>query len=173
MALALDRSFPGIQARQVGACDQEPEPARITSPTTFPAIPSCRPADPRRVGPDGRHPGRRGERLSEKVVLAKIVWARVQPGVPGRRDDDLRRGSCVLRPEGASVQGRVYGLPAGAIWNGPPGPPEAEAEIFFAHLDKSRSQQIFGDHNFVFSGELKHMLGLAKFSSKEELPKEG
>jgi 3-hydroxyacyl-[acyl-carrier-protein] dehydratase len=38
----------------------------------------------------------------------------------------------------------------------------AEAEIFFAHLDQSRSQQLFGDHNFVFSGELKYMLGLAK-----------
>lgn len=40
--------------------------------------------------------------------------------------------------------------------------PLAEAEIFFAHLDKSRSQQMFGEHNFVFGGELKHMLGLAK-----------
>jgi hypothetical protein len=40
--------------------------------------------------------------------------------------------------------------------------PIAEAEIFFAHLDKSRSQQVFGERNFVFGGELKHMLGLAK-----------
>ena len=40
----------------------------------------------------------------------------------------------------------------------------AEAEIFFAHLDQSRSQQVFGDRNFVFSGELKHLLGLAKAS---------
>ena len=32
----------------------------------------------------------------------------------------------------------------------------AEAEIFFAHLDQNRSQQLFGDHNFVFSGEMKH-----------------
>jgi 3-hydroxyacyl-[acyl-carrier-protein] dehydratase len=38
----------------------------------------------------------------------------------------------------------------------------AEAEIFFAHLDNSRSRQVFGDHNFVFSGDLKHMLGLAR-----------
>ena len=35
----------------------------------------------------------------------------------------------------------------------------AEAEIYFAHLDQSRSQQIFGDRNFVFSGELKNLLG--------------
>ena len=61
-----------------------------------------------------------------------------------------------LRPEGASVQGRVV--------LGGTAPPDlvAEAEIFFAHLDQSRSQQLFGDHNFVFSGELKHLLGLAK-----------
>ena len=38
----------------------------------------------------------------------------------------------------------------------------AEAEIQFAHLDQARSQQVFGDHNFVFSGELKQLLGLAQ-----------
>jgi 3-hydroxyacyl-[acyl-carrier-protein] dehydratase len=37
-----------------------------------------------------------------------------------------------------------------------------EAEIFFAHLDQSRSQQMFGEHNFVFSGELQHLLELAR-----------
>ena len=57
-----------------------------------------------------------------------------------------------LRPEGAAVEGRVLVGESVA----------AEAEIFFAHLDHARSQQLFGDHNFVFSGELKHMLGLAK-----------
>ena len=46
-----------------------------------------------------------------------------------------------------------------------PGEPFGKAEIFFAHLDKSRSQALFGDHNFVFSGELKHLLGLAKLLS--------
>lgn len=100
--------------------------------------------------------------FQEKVVLAKIVWARFfREFLAGEQlvyDVDLLH----LRPEGASIQGRVYSLPAGAAWNGPPGPAQAEAEIFFAHLDKARSQQIFGDHNFVFSGELKHMLGLAK-----------
>src|SRR5881275_711868 len=38
----------------------------------------------------------------------------------------------------------------------------SEAEIFFAHLDQARSRQIFGDHNFVFTGELKRILGLTK-----------
>lgn len=105
--------------------------------------------------------------FQEKVVLAKIVWAKfAREFIAGEQliyEVDLVH----LRPEGASVQGRVFGLPAGTSWNGPPGPPDAEAEIFFAHLDKSRSQQIFGDHNFVFSGELKHMLGLAKVMAGE------
>jgi hypothetical protein len=54
-----------------------------------------------------------------------------------------------LRPEGASVAGRV--LVDGVV--------TAEAEIFFAHLDQARSRALFGDHNFVFSGEMKHLLG--------------
>ena len=35
----------------------------------------------------------------------------------------------------------------------------AEAEIFFAHLDQARSRQLFGDRNFVFTGEMKYLLG--------------
>jgi 3-hydroxyacyl-[acyl-carrier-protein] dehydratase len=88
----------------------------------------------------------------EKVVLAKILWARF--------DQEVRAGEQLtydvellhLRPEGAAIQGRVSidGRIVG------------EAELFFAHLDQSRSQQLFGDHNFVFGGELKHLLGLAR-----------
>src|SRR5207237_6857804 len=88
----------------------------------------------------------------EKVVLAKIPWARfhreVLAGTQLVYDVELLH----LRPEGAAVQGKVSA----------DGRPVAEAELFFAHLDQSRSQQLFGDHNFVFSGELKHLLGLAK-----------
>jgi 3-hydroxyacyl-[acyl-carrier-protein] dehydratase len=88
----------------------------------------------------------------EKVVLAKIPWARFHcEAFAGEQlvyDIELLH----LRPEGASVQGRATSS----------GKLVAEAEIFFAHLDKARSQQIFGDHNFVFSGELKHLLGLAR-----------
>src|SRR5262249_53635677 len=96
----------------------------------------------------------------EKVILAKIPWARFQR-------DALAGGQLIydvellhLRPEGASVQGRVSMAAPGQDLSALT--PVAEAEIFFAHLDNSRSQQIFGDRNFVFSGELKHMLGLAK-----------
>jgi len=101
--------------------------------------------------------------FQEKVVLAKIVSARFhREAVAGETliyDVTLLH----LRPEGASVQGKIYALAAGSPvpdeWTEPP---VGEAELFFAHLDKSRSQQMFGDHNFVFSGELKYMLGLAK-----------
>jgi 3-hydroxyacyl-[acyl-carrier-protein] dehydratase len=88
----------------------------------------------------------------EKVVLAKIQAARfhreARPGETLIYDVTLVH----LRPEGASVQGTVK-IGDEVI---------AEAEIFFAHLDQSRSRQVFGDQNFVFSGELLHLLGLAK-----------
>jgi len=45
-----------------------------------------------------------------------------------------------------------------------------EAEIYFAHLDQARSQQIFGDRNFVFSGELKQLLGLARLAAQSPPP---
>lgn len=62
----------------------------------------------------------------------------------------------MMRPEAASVLGKVF----------VDGVQTAEAEIFFAHLDQARSKQMFGDHNFVFSGELKYLLGLAKVASQ-------
>jgi 3-hydroxyacyl-[acyl-carrier-protein] dehydratase len=89
----------------------------------------------------------------EKVVLAKIpkavFFCDVLAGIELTYDVRLTN----LRTEGAVVAGRVTAAD---------GRPVAEAEIFFAHLDKSRSQQVFGDRNFVFSGELKHLLGLAQ-----------
>jgi 3-hydroxyacyl-[acyl-carrier-protein] dehydratase len=100
----------------------------------------------------------------EKVVLAKITWARFHgEAVAGQRlvyDTEILH----LRPEGASVRGTVFVAdpPAPGANGQPPGRLLAEAEIFFAHLDQSRSQQVFGDHNFVFSGELKHLLGTAR-----------
>ncbi len=88
----------------------------------------------------------------EKVVLAKIPSARFHREVLAGEQLVYDVELLHLRPEGAAVQGRVS---AGSR-------PVAEAELFFAHLDQSRSQQLFGDHNFVFSGELKHLLGLAR-----------
>jgi 3-hydroxyacyl-[acyl-carrier-protein] dehydratase len=103
----------------------------------------------------------------EKVVLAKIVSARFQREALAGETLIYDVSILTLREEGASVEGRVYALPAGAPLPGElPAPPLAEAEIFFAHLDQARSQQLFGDHNFVFSGELKQMLGLAKLAAQ-------
>jgi 3-hydroxyacyl-[acyl-carrier-protein] dehydratase len=91
----------------------------------------------------------------EKVVLAKIPWARFHREVFVGEQLVYEVELLHMRPEGASVQGRVVVA----------GHPVVEAELFFAHLDQARSQQIFGDQNFVFSGDLKHMLGLAKLAA--------
>ncbi len=91
----------------------------------------------------------------EKVVLAKIPWARFHQDVLAGEQLAYDVELLHLRPEGAAVQGRVF------VGN----TLVAEAELFFAHLDQARAQQLFGDHNFVFSGELKHLLGLAKFAA--------
>ena len=88
----------------------------------------------------------------EKVVLAKIPWARFHREALAGEQLIYEVEMLHLRPEGAAVRGKA--LVGDAV--------VAEAEIFFAHLDQSRSQQLFGDRNFVFSGELKHLLGLAK-----------
>lgn len=103
--------------------------------------------------------------FQEKVVLAKILSARFQREALAGETLVYEVEILTLRPEGASISGKVYARAAGTptselVRQGTN--PLAEAEIFFAHLDQARSQQIFGDHNFVFSGELKHMLGLAK-----------
>src|SRR3954468_9740852 len=69
--------------------------------------------------------------FQEKVVLAKVPRAAFhREMVPGEQlvyEAEI----LVLRDEGASVQGRVF--VDGAL--------TAEAEIFFAHLDQSRSRE--------------------------------
>ena len=107
--------------------------------------------------------------FKEKVVLAKIVSARFEREALAGELLVYDVKILTLRDEGASVQGRVHALPGGtAVPKDLTAQPLAEAEIFFAHLDQARSQQLFGDHNFVFSGELKHMLGLAKLAAESE-----
>ena len=99
----------------------------------------------------------------EKVVLAKIVSAKFTREALAGEVLVYDVTMLHLRPEGASVEGKIFSLPPGTpIPQVLPGEPFGQAEIFFAHLDQARSQALFGDHNFVFSGELKHMLGLAK-----------
>ena len=86
--------------------------------------------------------------FQEKVVLAKITKAKFTREALAGEVVTYEATVLYVRPEGASVAGRV-------LINGEP---IGEAEVTFAHLDQARSQQIFGDRNFVFSGELKRML---------------
>lgn len=92
----------------------------------------------------------------EKVVLAKVPFARFHREALAGEQLTYSVQVVSLRQEGAVVAGQVHS----------DGDLIAEAEIFFAHLDQARSQQIFGDHNFVFSGELKTLLGTAKGVAK-------
>ena len=93
----------------------------------------------------------------EKVVLAKVPSARFHRDVLAGEQVVYEVEMLHLRPEGAAVRGRVLVGDQVAV----------EAEIFFAHLDQNRSRQLFGDHNFVFSGELKYLLGIAKQAAQQ------
>jgi 3-hydroxyacyl-[acyl-carrier-protein] dehydratase len=99
--------------------------------------------------------------FQEKVVLAKIPKVLFKREALAGEQLVYEVEILDLRAEGAAVKGRVL---SGAEVI-------AEAEIFFAHLDQARSQQIFGDNNFVFSGDLKYMLGLARAAATA--PKDG
>jgi len=98
--------------------------------------------------------------FQEKVVLAKIPKAIFHRECLAGEQLTYEAEILHLRPEGASVGGRV--LVEGAL--------VAEAEIFFAHLDQSRSKQLFGDHNFVFTGEISHMLRRLKTAAESAAP---
>ena len=91
----------------------------------------------------------------EKVVLAKIPFAKFTGEAMAGEQLTYKTDILDLKKEGAVVRGTVH---CGTRLI-------AEAEIFFAHLDHSRSAQVFGDQNFVFSGELQHLLGLAKLAA--------
>jgi 3-hydroxyacyl-[acyl-carrier-protein] dehydratase len=94
--------------------------------------------------------------FKEKVVLAKVPSVRFHREVLAGEQLTYAVELRTVRDEGASVAGRV--LVGDEV--------VAEGEIFFAHLDQARSQQLFGEHNFVFSGELKKMLGLARLAAR-------
>ncbi len=87
--------------------------------------------------------------FQEKVVLAKVPRAVFHREMLAGEQLVYEVEIQHMRPEGASVEGRV--LVGGKV--------TAEAEIFFAHLDQTRSKQLFGDRNFVFTGEMKYLLG--------------
>jgi 3-hydroxyacyl-[acyl-carrier-protein] dehydratase len=86
--------------------------------------------------------------FKEKVVLAKVPRAVFhREAVAGEQlvyDAEVVH----MRPEGASTACRASSG----------GDRVAEAEIFFAFLDQSRSKQLFGTDNFVFTGEMKYLI---------------
>ncbi len=94
----------------------------------------------------------------EKVVLAKIPKARFAREARAGEQLTYEVEILTLREEGASIAGRIR---VGEELLG-------EAEIFFAHLDQARSRQVFGEQNFVFSGEFKHLLALARKAASRD-----
>ena len=96
----------------------------------------------------------------EKVVLAKIPSAKFEREAHAGETLTYRVTVLNLRTEGASVAGEVW------IDNEMIG----KAEIFFAHLDQSRSKELFGETNFVFGGEMKYLLGKAKSATRQTQP---
>jgi len=104
--------------------------------------------------------------FKEKVVLAKIISAKFHREVLAGEQLVYDVEMLFLRPEGASIRGRIYSGLATASQPVEQRELVGEAEIFFAHLDQARSQQVFGDHNFVFGQELKDYFGLARVLKK-------
>lgn len=90
--------------------------------------------------------------FKEKVVLAKISQAVFHRDVLAGEVVHYHAVLLDLRPEGATIQGRI--TVAGEV--------VGTAEIMFIHLDQNRAGASFGDQNFVFSGELKKLLGLSR-----------
>jgi 3-hydroxyacyl-[acyl-carrier-protein] dehydratase len=98
--------------------------------------------------------------FAEKVVLAKIAKAEFH-GLAFAGDQLIYEVTLTdLRREGAVVAAKVFR--EGELF--------AEADIFFAHLDNSRANQIFGPKNFVFTQQLLGALNLdqAKERSRQE-----
>lgn len=96
----------------------------------------------------------------EKVVLAKVPKAVFRREMFAGETLHYEATIVHMRPEGASVEARV--LVGDEV--------TAEAEIFFAHLDQNRSAAIFGDHNFVFGGEMKNLVTKLTAASKSSTP---
>src|SRR5436189_5431799 len=89
------------------------------------------------------------KQFTEKVVLAKVSKAVFHREAVAGQTLTYEAEIVVLRDEGASVEAKAFA----------DGQPLCEAQIFFANLDRNRSKQMFGDHNFVFGGEVRYLLG--------------
>jgi 3-hydroxyacyl-[acyl-carrier-protein] dehydratase len=90
--------------------------------------------------------------FAQKVVLAKIPRAEFF-GVASAGDQLIYEITLTdLRIEGAVVDAKAF-LDGELL---------AHAEIVFAHLDNTRSNQLFGSKNFVFTQQMLTILEVAK-----------
>ncbi|MFL5241211.1 MAG: 3-hydroxyacyl-ACP dehydratase FabZ family protein [Gemmataceae bacterium] len=98
--------------------------------------------------------------FKDNVVLAKVPTARFFREVFAGEEAIYEVELVSTRPEGASVKGRIV----------VDGDLVGEAEIFFAKLSPARTQELFGQTNFVFGGELQRMVNLVKAMIKKPQP---
>lgn len=100
----------------------------------------------------------------EKVLLAKIQRATlVREGTPGctlMYDATLTR----LDPQGASCSGTVHLRDDGDFV------PIGTVDLLFTHLDNARSDEMFGDTNFVFGESFRTLLRLSGIEPPAETP---
>jgi len=100
---------------------------------------------------------------TKNVILAKIPKATFHR--------DALAGETLTYTTTLLQMGEVGGLVAGTVRVGDE--LIAEAEIFFAHVDPSQAKDLLGTDNFVFTGTLQKMLGLAKAAARANgTPKE-
>jgi 3-hydroxyacyl-[acyl-carrier-protein] dehydratase len=95
--------------------------------------------------------------FSKNVILAKIAKAMF------RRD--ALAGETLTYTTTLQQMSDVGGLVFGTVHVGDE--LIGEAEIFFAHVEPDQLKELTGSDNFVFSGNLKNLLGLAKAAAKK------
>jgi 3-hydroxyacyl-[acyl-carrier-protein] dehydratase len=95
--------------------------------------------------------------FTKNVILAKISKAMF------RRD--ALAGETLTYTTTLQQMSDVGGLVAGTVHVGDE--LIGEAEIFFAHVEPDQLKELTGSDNFVFSGNLKNLLGLAKAAVKK------
>ena len=93
---------------------------------------------------------------TKNVVLAKIPKAKFTR--------DALPGESLTYTTKIEQIGEVGGLVSGTVHVGDE--QIGEAEIFFAHVDPAMTKELMGSDNFVFTGNLQKMLGLAKAAAK-------
>ncbi|HKB01061.1 MAG TPA: 3-hydroxyacyl-ACP dehydratase FabZ family protein [Gemmataceae bacterium] len=98
--------------------------------------------------------------FSKNVVLAKI------PRAAFRRE--ARPGETLTYTTRLEQIGDVGGLVSGTVHVGDE--LIGEAEIFFAHVEPDQVKALTGSDNFVFTGNLHKLLGLAKAAAKSAAP---